>query len=324
MALKVLQRYFSRKWNIFNNFKSFNFFKNLKKFKKFLKRTLIIAAVLSVACIAIVSYGGGVFDGPVLRSALATPLFRFYLSIAAISLLVISVILGFAARKRRKPLPATAGTIIIEFTLVLPILLMLSLILLQSSLVLAGHLCVTYAGFCAARSAIVQIPQNYTDEKTNYLNTSGDSQKMSHILDAACWAVMPVCDGSYAGSTADDRLTQGFETLYSENGQTAPKWVSSYLAAKLAYAKSHTTVTVAVPEEDDYYSEHEDIKVDVTHDLYLSVPYADVLLATLDSDHAVELSDDKRAIRVTTTCTLTNQGTSMEIPVESFPKTDDD
>ena len=153
---------------------------------------MLAAACLCAACAGVVFFSGGFFDGPILRSALATSQFRFYLSIAAGSLLTLAIIIGAVTRKRRKPLPATAGTIIIEFTLVLPILLMLSLILLQSALVLSGHLCVTYAGFCAARSAIVQIPQNYTDEPANYLDTSSNSRKMTNILTAAYWAVLPV------------------------------------------------------------------------------------------------------------------------------------
>ncbi len=46
---------------------------------------------------------------------------------------------------------------------------MISLLMVQSSLLMGGYLCVNYASYCAARSAIVYIPQEMREESRNQL-----------------------------------------------------------------------------------------------------------------------------------------------------------
>ena len=114
------------------------------------------------------------------------------------------------------------GTALIEFVLVLPIALMLVLVMLQSALLMAGNFCVHYAAYCAARSAVVQVPMDYgRNEPPNVVLADPIwSGKLARIRDAAVWAVMPVCcgrkdypaDGSTGGSDASSNTPKTTRT----------------------------------------------------------------------------------------------------------------
>ncbi len=227
-------------------------------------------------------------------------------------------------------------------------MLFFALLMVQSSLLMGGYLCVNYAAFCSARSASVYIPANLSNasgqesqapdvEGPNNVNVGnpGESRKIEHIRSAAVWAVMPISDGNYSQvASRGDVLTDGLNEFFQENSQASPRWVGGeYLAKKLAYAEQHTTVTLVSLDDAGqandiaeqatdgfyFYGEHEDIHVDITHDLYLAVPYANWLMWKLDgSKSSGDLGEGRYALEVRVSCTLTNEGTSDKIETEEF------
>jgi hypothetical protein len=259
---------------------------------------------------------------------LASGQFRWFLATAVGGVVVAAVLVGllFRAgsswRKRRRP-GAQQGSVMVEFALLLMPLLVISLVIIQSSLLMGGHLCVTYAGYCAARSAIVQIPRETLLEPANTLVSYSDpysSDKLRMLKWSAVWAVMPVSDGGYEGwSDRTDALARGLEEHFGSYGESAPDWVRGHLGKKLAYAEDHTEIRLEEPDNKEAFTPHENLTVSVRHDLYLSVPYAGWLLATLDRENSVRLEEGKYALRVTTHCTLPNEGENDWIEKDEFP-----
>jgi hypothetical protein len=195
---------------------------------------------------------------------------------------------------------------------------------------MGGFLCVNYASFCAARSAVVIVPAELEDEPANTLqaNTSeAPSDKLDRIHRAAVWAVLPVGAGRSLPGQSDSpysrHLQDGLEAFYARYDTSPPNWVRRRLGHKLAYAERHTRVTIDPPTDgSEVYGEHQDLTVRVEHDLYLAVPYAGRVLAWLDSDHAVDLGDGRYALSVSIPCTLPNAGASDRIREEQFPDED--
>ncbi len=195
----------------------------------------------------------------------------------------------------------------IEFALALPIVLMISLVMVQSSLLMGGNICVHYSAYCAARSAIVQIPDDGSVvEPPNVLG----SGKGRQIYAAAVWAVMPISCGSQQIDEADaDTLIDGLERFFDNYDTPTPWWVDSYIARKLQYALDHTEVEVSPPARRGYYAPDEDIRVQVRHTFYLSVPYAGKLFATFDDDgRELDFGAGEYGIVIRAACTLTNEG----------------
>ncbi len=227
------------------------------------------------------------------------------------------------AAHRRATRDAQGGTAIIEFALVLPILLTISLVMLQSSLLVGGNLCVGYASFCAARSAIVQAPADYGDvsgEGPNVMREGIASLKRDRIHRAAVWAVMPV---SYGGERFSEDppvdLAERLTRISVDTGSPVPGWLDDRLGRKWSYAREFTTVDVSPPAEPPAYGEHEDLVVTVEHVYYLSVPYANRLLARLDSDGTqIDAGDGGWGMRIRATCRLPNEGPQDYVDVETF------
>lgn len=289
-------------------------------------------AGLVVVCVVL---GGGSWkaaSAPGTPSLWASGQFRLFAAVACGAGLATAVLVGVLLRKaswRARP-DGQAGTAIIEFALVMPFVLMLSLLMIQSSMLMGGYLCVNYASFCAARSAIVQIPRDRQADSpseprnamVNLAAGGGSAEgKIESIYAAAVWAVMPVGDGSYAGSSPfAGRLAEGVADLYAQYGRAGPGWIQSRLHAKCAYAEDHTTVTVEPTEAYPgagltFFGPSEDIRVRVVHELYLSIPYASVVLAKLDGDNAISLGDGKWALRVEIPCTLRNEGIDDRVEI---------
>jgi hypothetical protein len=195
------------------------------------------------------------------------------------------------------------------------------LLMIQASLLMGGFLCVNYAGYCAARAAVTYVPDATNGEPANELSDyydPDDSEKLARIHQAAVWAVMPISDGGYdQWSDYSDVLSEGLSDLYSQAGQDIPGWVSGYLGRKLAYAEHNTSVELSPPANGVEYTEHEDLRVVVTHNLYLAVPYASRVLAALDENEAVDFGDGRYALRVDIPCTLRNEGVSDTIELEA-------
>jgi hypothetical protein len=286
-----------------------------------------VAAGCAVAVAVLVRIGSGrAGPSPGTPSVWAGGQFRLFASVAGASTLLLAGLSGllvYRARRPGRPRPGSEdGTAIIEFALIFPILLIVAMLLAQSSLLMGGYLCVNYASYTAARAAVVVVPENLAGEPRNYvaLLEGSASEKLARIHRAAAWAVLPVSNGSYAGrSPYDAALVENLREVYLQYGLEPPHWVGDRIAAQLGYAEDHTTVELSPPDNPDYlreadegflqfYAPREDLTVRVRHDLYLSVPYADRILAELDADHAVDLGEGKYALRVDIPCTLSNEG----------------
>jgi hypothetical protein len=289
-------------------------------------------AALCVAAVAVCVVAAGVwlgcgglwggFDG--LVRALGSGRFRLFLYISGGCVMALAVLAGVLVRAGAPPrrrLGAQDGTAIIEFALVLPIALMIALMMLQSSLLMGGYLCVNYASFAAARAASVQVPRDLEDEEANVVADLSDpelSEKMWHIHMAAVWATMPAADGAFDGDSPYGAVLQeGLADFLSRHGRSA-NWTSTLIGKKLAYAQQNTWVSLQPPINGDSFGEHEDLHVTVKHNLYLSIPYANWILAKLDSA-GVDFGEGRYAVTVEIPCTLTNEGKQDYIDVERFP-----
>ncbi len=214
------------------------------------------------------------------------------------------------------------GVAMIEFALVLPIALILSLIMAQSALLMVGHLCVHYSAYCAARSAIVYVPLGYEPgrgEGRNVLN----SAKLSRIKDAAVWAILPVASSSkHLRADASVALLDGIENLLLTYGQDPPHWVRSLLARKLYYAEEYTKVWLDDPENGDAYGEKETINAHVRHVFHMSVPYASRIYAAVRGDDGVKLDfgADEYGMIIHASSILTNEGVQDYIEPEEYPQ----
>lgn len=212
----------------------------------------------------------------------------------------------------------------IEFALALPIALALTLLMIQSSLLMVGNLCVHYSAFCAARTAIVQVPADDSpDEQPNQVAGWASSQKLQRIRRAAVWAVMPVSSSHPDAPAGDDSVLSGsLARFFGQYGQDVPRWVENNLGRRWQYAMDHTRVALAPPLNEVTYREHEDLRVTVEHTFYLSVPYAARLLAAMDADDGVELDfgSGQYGTVIRATCTLPNEGVHDYIDVEPFPQ----
>ncbi|XAM01354.1 pilus assembly protein [Phycisphaeraceae bacterium D3-23] len=183
-----------------------------------------------------------------------------------------------------------SGVATIEFVLVAPFLLTVTLILIQTMLVFTGLFYVNYSAYAAARSAIVYIPANIGADGPNVLTPIEGGFKFDHIRAAAIIAVMPVSGQEEGDLQMATTLVSGLHRYYSAQGQTAPGWVDNLAEGRLNYAEQHTTVTVqSVNALDDgtvlfsdvtgqvNFGPKEAIAVQVRHEFALTVPVASQL-----------------------------------------------
>jgi len=238
-----------------------------------------------------------------------------------VALCVLAEVMRRMGRRRARG-GGSEGTAAIEMVLLFPFALVVALVMIQSMLLAAGNVVVHYAGYCAARAAIVHVPEKLSfEEPRNVLAPPGISEKRLRIRLAAVEAVKGVaagCDGPWAssgsagGSEVGEEAYERFFTLY---GRRPPRWVHTMLADKWEYALAHTRVAISEPANGTIYGDHEDIRVSVYHDLYLSVPVARRVFGS-----ELPGASGHFAAQATATYTLTNQGVEDEIDVEVFPR----
>jgi len=311
-------------------------------------RRIVGRAVAFGAGLLAVCASAAVAIGPLLRSRTASdvPLpslfaasidgaFLTYAAISAASAVLFGLIAAalwrMGATGRRSRRSSQAGSATVEFALVLPIALMLSLIMAQSSLLMGGHLCVNYAAYCAARSAIVSVPKHLANEPRNeVLNDAENSRKMLIIKTAAVWAVLPISSSNTAIEPADSTILQnGLNDLQGSYNLSIPAWIDERLGRRLRYAEDYTDVELSrvgltLPaalglEGKRLFGEHEDIKVTVSHTFYLAVPYAAAIFGAIDG-RRLDIGGGEYGTVMQASCVLTNEGVDDVIKPEYFPQ----
>lgn len=302
--------------------------------KKTIRPRRMMAALMAaglLCALGVVLLGGGhvVLQGPVVRGMFSGKIFWLCATIlvgGSAVLAVLGTILwqaGAAGRRQRRD-SGEQGAAILEFAMVLPIALMMVLMMTQASLLWGGNLCVQYASYTAARSAIVTIPQNLSiTEPANVVE--GDvytSDKIKRIHQAAAWAIMPVaCSDKQApeGDVAD--FQQGLKQFFAGYGLNAPGWVNDNLGRRYQYALDHTDIELSPPADSNCYARNEDIRVTVRHTFYLAVPYASYVFAHMDKDGVtLPFGTKEYGTKMESACSLTNEGETDYIDVEPFPQ----
>jgi hypothetical protein len=222
------------------------------------------------------------------------------------------------------------GVAIIEFALAIPFLLMLGLLMAQASLLMVGNVCVHYAAFCATRTAIVAIPQDYgSGEPRNFIIDSQDPMsKKYRVKLSATTALLPVSCSSedvMAAGEGGDVYVSGLERFLSIQSVDKPAWVDQRLSRQMAYAAGHTDVTVAppVPRDDDkngFFQENEDVYVTVRHTFYLSVPTAARIFALAPGGVELGFGENEFGTDITASYALPNEGVQDYVDKETFPQ----
>ena len=214
------------------------------------------------------------------------------------------------------------GAVIVEFALVLPFLLMLALIMAQSAALMAGNIAVNYSAFCAARSAVVNVPLELANEPANALAAPAASTKLNRIKDAAVWAITPVsCPSSTYPTAPCADLQAAIDLHMAAYNQPRPVWLDNTLPHRLQYAKDNTTVTIRAPANGMTYEEHEDLVADVSHVFYLGVPFAGRVLSGVfgDDGRTLGFAPGQYGVVINATSRLPNEGGQDYVDIEKFP-----
>lgn len=320
-----------------------------------------VAAALALALLLVLVSGGfhllsGRAGRWLLTQAIHSRLFVVCGLVVLGSALAIGAICGALwlagdSHRKRKAAGAEGGGAIVEFVLVLPLMLLFSMVMGQCSFLMGGHICVQYAAFCAARSAIVVVPSAMGDEGPGKLAGLSDavaSGKLSRIKAAAVYAVMPIScsNGDYPKSNQAAVLQRSLVSFYGQYGWRVPNWVGNFLQQKYQYAMDYTHVSLDGPQapapevtdikfrpysREDIYAYHmrpqdrhaacfqpEDITVHVKHTFYLSFPVANKVISTFAGGVQLPLGHSDYGILMNANCTLTNEGRQDFVETEQF------
>ncbi len=223
------------------------------------------------------------------------------------------------------PITDARGTATIEFALVFPILLFMMLMLTQTTTLMAGNIFVHYSAYAATRTAIVQIPQEYPDDKANVFTASEGHIKHDAIHRAAALALVPVGGRAESSQTPApaEQFVQGLKQHYAAYGRPEPAWIDNFAAARLRYTMDNTRIVANIPvdegdswvfEEIDEggafrYEPRDPIAIRVVHRLNLAVPYANRIYADGMRD-----GGPGRYRIVSARYVLTNEGVRDEMP----------
>lgn len=235
-------------------------------------------------------------------------------------------------RQASAPLLDERGTATIEFALVLPIAMFIALTLTQTTLVMGGYLYVNYAAFAATRTAIVQVPADYTDisgEGANVFVNAPGSEKFERIRRAAVFSLVPV-SGRLESSPSRGRVdpaayAQAIAAFYQAYGRDEPQWNKTLIPGRVRYADAHTTISVMetlvesptsvrfsdLPPGSYTFGPKDPVTVRVEHDFNLSVPYVRGIFA--DGDVQTQDGPGQYTL-ITAQYTLTNEGIDDQLP----------
>lgn len=189
-----------------------------------------------------------------------------------------------------------SGSSAVEFVLVLPALAVLLLMILQIALLVQAKFVVNYAAFCAARSAIVVIPDDFSSgrppERRNQIGNPETSEKVEIIHRAAALPLTAI------SPLPGFIVTRGVPFLPSvelivDLGKLLPFDVSPSIMGQVmqrapyAYHPKNTAVKVLTPQGAGagQFKEHDWVTVRVEYRYYLAVPFAKKLFGTAYSEN---------------------------------------
>jgi hypothetical protein len=192
-----------------------------------------------------------------------------------------------------------SGASAVEFVLVLPALAIMLLMILQIALVVQAKFVVNYAAFCAARSAIVVIPDDVSisrpPESHNRLGNPETSEKVEIIRRSAALpltAISPLPGFSTArGVPVLTNPEPIAELIKLAPFDVGPRSMMGQvmLRAPYAYHPDNTLVKVLDAEGNEARSfrDHDWVTVKVGYRYYLAVPFAKRLFGTAYSDNSI-------------------------------------
>jgi len=210
---------------------------------------------------------------------------------------------------------AEGGTAVVEFAMLFPIAVMVLMIMVQLSLLMQGNVVINYAAYAAARSAVVQIPQDYVGEGRNELAVGPAGWKMDRIRRAAVLALTPI-GGRVPAEDEGLAIQADLRLLYDQAGEQPRAGLGQAFAEKFTYCNERTRILeVGPPAGNDRFEPLQAVRVVVEHDLVLSVPFARAIFADgsfQDADGATHYYTT-----VETHYQLTNEGPRAE-PLEPY------
>jgi hypothetical protein len=219
-------------------------------------------------------------------------------------LVLLALILGIVAlrlanamaRSRRQTVVVSTdgenGASAVEFVLVLPALAVLLLMILQIALIVQAKFLVNYAAFCAARSAIVVIPDEVgtrnPPEPRNHIGSPETSEKIEIIHRSAALplaAISPLPGFDVARGvpvlTNPDVMVDLLKLAPFDVGPESMMG-QVMLRAPYAYHPDNTAVKVVTADgtEEGTFRDHDWVTVKVSYRYYLAVPFAKKLFGT--------------------------------------------
>ena len=155
-------------------------------------------------------------------------------------------ILGKKLRKEE------SGQAMVEFAVVFPVVFLLCLVIMQTFLLLSARQVVNYAAYCAARSAIVFLPDSGNAEA---------KKKAERAAIIATWSISPM-----KGFGSTETFIKPIEDMIE--GATG---INFDLARRYNMARSLVKVKLT-PEK--IKSPHEDVTAEVTYNVVMGIPLA--------------------------------------------------
>lgn len=215
------------------------------------------------------------------------------LALTALLLTLAAVRLAWTMARARnlgaRSLDHEAGASAVEFVMIMPVLTVLLLMILQIALLVQAKFVVNYAAFCAARSAIVVIPDDANSaEPRNRLAGPQTSEKIAVIHRAAALpltAISPLPGLSAArGNPIWTNPEASLELLKLAPFDVGPRSmvVQTTLRAPYAYDDENTEVKVLTRQgvEGGSFQNHDWVTVKVKYRYFLTVPFAKKLFGT--------------------------------------------
>ncbi|MBW2249273.1 MAG: pilus assembly protein [Deltaproteobacteria bacterium] len=143
------------------------------------------------------------------------------------------------------------GQAMVEFVVVFPVVFLLCLVIMQTFLLLSARQVVNYAAYCAARSAIVFLPESE--------NTAKKKAKRAAII--ACWSISPM-----KGFGSAETFIKPIEDMV-ENATG----INFELARRYNMARSNVSVKLK-PAKLNVKTPHQDVTAEVTYDYVMGIP----------------------------------------------------